>query len=124
VPNEEGEGDEVAYDIDLEADDTCEQFVAAILDSKEPDVPRQVIESVLALEHKDSGRLLTLLIARGVGYLVTMKEKGVKAAEIDTAVNWVGTEFGTEFAGPAAVVAGLAGHRESQQLLARVSGIS
>jgi hypothetical protein len=120
-PNEEvdeAEEDTLTYDLDLEADDTCEQLVAAILDSEEPDLPRQIIESVAALEHDGGGRLLALLIAHGVRYLVTMKEKGVASAELDAAVDWIGREFGTEYAGPAAVVAGLAGHRESQRTLA------
>ncbi|MFI6782830.1 hypothetical protein [Micromonospora sp. NPDC050276] len=52
-----------------------------------------------------------------------MKENGVAAAAIDAAVQWVGTEFGVEYAGPASIVASLAGHRESHRILAKQLGV-
>lgn len=37
---------------------------------------------------------------------------------MEAAVNWIGTRHGGEYAGPAAIVAALAGHQGSQDMLA------
>jgi len=110
-------------DIDLEAVDTCEQLVSVILESGEPDVPHDILGSLLELDHVDKDRLVTLLIARAVGYLVSMRESGVTVDQLDAGVSWLGDNFGAEYAGSAGVAASLAGHPASNEFLTEKLGV-
>lgn len=115
--------DEYKVDVNLEAEDTCEHLVRLVLESDDWDIPRDIMDSVLELEHEHAGRLATLLIARAVGYLVSFNDTGITSEQLDTAVNWIGDGQGAEYAGPAASVAALAGHAGSQALLAERLGV-
>lgn len=121
--HDDDDEDGVPYTFDLEADDICEQITGAVVDTQEPDLPRQIIEQILTIEDDEAGRVLAQMIARGLGYLAHMKESRMATAEFDAAVNWVGTQFGVDYAGPAAIMAGVAGHRESQRILAKQLGV-
>jgi hypothetical protein len=110
-------------DVNLEAADTCEHLVQLVLDSESWDIPRDVMNSVLEFNREESGRLAALLISRAAGYLVSFKDAGLPREQLDAAVNWVGDEQGAEYAGPAAMVAALAGHPGSQALLAQQLGV-
>jgi hypothetical protein len=46
------------------------------------------------------------------------EKRGLSSTDLDAAVHWVGNEFGVEYAGPAVIVASLAGHPDSQRILA------
>jgi len=87
------------------------------------EIPRDIIHSVLELDHEDAGRLVASLIARAAGYLVSFKESGITQEQLDAAVTWIGAGQGAGYAGPAAVAAALAGHRGSQALLAKRLGV-
>src|SRR5262249_31012221 len=84
-------------DVNLEAGDTCEQLVQLVLDSENWDIPRDIMNSVLELDHEDSGRLAASLIARAAGYLVSFKDAGLTREELDAAMSRVGDEQGAEY---------------------------
>jgi hypothetical protein len=115
--------DEHEVDVNLEAEDTCEHLVRLVLETGQWDIPRDIINSVLELEHDDAGRLAASLIVRAAGYLVSFKESGVTQEQLDGAVNWIGRDHSAEYAGPAAVAAALAGHHGSQAMLAARLGV-
>ena len=119
------DGDDCMHEVDvnLEAADTCEHLVQLVLDSENWDIPGDIMNAVLELDHKDSGRLAASLISRAAGYLVSFKEAGFTREQLDAAVSWLGDEQGAEYAGPAATVAALAGHPGSQALLAQQFGM-
>lgn len=121
--DEETEGEVEGIDFLLEADDIGEQLVEAILATGQPDIPRDIIASLVELKDDNAGRLIALLIARGTGYLAAMREAGLPENDVEAAVNWVGVNFGVEYAGPAAAVAGLAGHAESHEVIAKQLGV-
>ncbi|MER7007789.1 hypothetical protein ABT297_32760 [Dactylosporangium sp. NPDC000555] len=122
--DDDGDGeDEERRDIDLEAEDSCEQVVSAVLDAGDPDIPRDLIESMLQVADDDIGRVIAALIARGVGYLVAMKDGPLVTADLDAAMEWLGERYGAEYAGPALAAASLAGHYASQRMLAERLGV-
>lgn len=108
-----------AVDFNLEASDLCEQLVASILDSRTPDIARDLIESLVKLDDPgEGGRLIALVIAHAIGYLLAMRDLDVTPQQLDAAVTWLGTTFGAAYAGPAAVVSAIAGHPEGRAILA------
>jgi len=117
------EDDTFDVDLSLAPAEMCEQMVGGILESGDADIPRNFLESVLDLGGDENDTLMSLLVAHAVGYLVSMKESVVTPAQLDRAVTWIGEDFGVEYAGPASIVAGLAGHPESRRFLAKHLGI-
>jgi hypothetical protein len=119
-----GDDDEdVGYDFDLEGAGICEELVEAILESGEPDLPRQVISSLAEAEMEDEGgRLTALLIGRAMGCLISIRDAGATPAELEAAVTWIAHDFGPEYAGATAGAASLAGHPESKEMLAKQFG--
>jgi hypothetical protein len=113
--------DEHEVGINIEAEDTCEHLVELVLETEQWDLPREV--SVLGLDNDDAGRLVALLVARAARYLLSCRDSGVSTDQLEAAVNWIGTRHGGEYAGPAAVVAALAGHQGSQDMLAERLGV-
>jgi hypothetical protein len=110
-------------DLDLEADDVCEQIVAAVLEHEQPDIPLEVITSLTELDDADEGgRLIAGLIGRAIGYLVSMRDNGISPDQLTAGVNWLGNEHGAACAGPAAIVSALAGHPEGQAAVAERTG--
>ncbi len=117
--------DEQEVDINLEAEDTCEQLVQLVLDREQWDIPRDIIQSVMEIDDEEAaGRIGALLIAWATGYLISFKESGATPQQLNAAVNWIGKGHGAEYAGPAGVVAALAGHPDSQRILTQRLGVA
>ena len=117
-------GSPIPGDVDLEADDICEQLVSVILEQEQFDLPLDLITSLTELDDAaESGRLIAVLIGRATGYLVNMRDNGVTPEQITEAVNWLGTTHGATYAGPAAAASALAGHPEGEALLTQHAGV-
>jgi hypothetical protein len=121
--DDEGEDGGEEIDISLEAANVCEQLVGAVLDQQQPDSPRRIIAPLVELNNDEGGRLIAMLIGKAMGYLVSMRDAGVTPEQLTTAVNWLGSRFGAECAGPAAVASSLAGHSEGQDILVKHFGV-
>ncbi|BCB83127.1 hypothetical protein [Phytohabitans suffuscus] len=122
--DEDDHEDNDDLDFDVEAANVCEELVGAVLDQDRPDIPRNLITSLVELDEDDGGPLIAMLIVNAMGYLVSMREAKITSVQLNDAVAWVAANFGGEYAGATAIASSLAGHPEGEAFLAEHRGVT